>query len=135
MNKTLALILLSIVYSVAKVESKEVCESYSYIEYYYDAQNCSKYCCGSCTNRYCCSDLSNRLDQKSCTSENCNGFYDIYGNFKDLENCSEQFCCGKCESRYCCSYPTSRLNQSSCPVETPTTRNSTSSYWSHSLSM
>ena len=111
--------LFSIVYSVAIVESQEVCESYSYIEYYYDAQNCSKYCCGSCNSRYCCSDLSIRLDQKSCTPENCDGFYDIFGNFFNFQNCLHLFCCGSCDFRYCCSYPTYRLNQSSCPDRKP----------------
>ena len=87
MNKTLALMLFSIVNTVAIVESGEVCESYTAYSITYESKNCSMYCCGSCNARNCCSDLSNRLDQKLCT------------------------------------------------FEMPTTRNNTSSYWNHSLSM
>ena len=132
MNKTLALVLFSIVFSVAIVESQEICESYNTLWSTNEAQNCSMYCCGSCKDRFCCNSLSNRLDQKLCTPENCHSFYDSYGNYYSLLNCFEQFCCGNCDYRYCCSFPTSRLNQSSCPVEIPSTKRTTTVYSSTS---
>ena len=129
--------LFSIAYSVAIVESQEVCESYTYLNIsFYDAQNCSMYCCGSCNSRYCCSSLSSRLDQKLCTPEDCDGHYDLYGYYYKPPSCYEEFCCGKCESRYCCSYPTNRLNQSTCAKGIPTTkRTTTKSYSSPTTTM
>ena len=117
--------LFSIVYSVAMVESQEVCESYYTLWSTYEAQNCSMYCCGSCNDRFCCDSLSERLDQKLCTPENCNSYYDSFGYYSYGQVCFEKFCCGSCNYRYCCSYPTSRLNQSSCPVGTPSTKRTT----------
>ena len=138
MNKIFALMLFSIVYSVAMVESQEVCESYYTLFSTYEAQNCSMYCCGHCNDRFCCSSLSDRLDQKLCTPEDCDGYYGLNGYYYKPPSCYdyEEFCCGRCESRYCCSYPTSRLNQSTCPEGIPTTkRTTTNSYSSLSTTM
>ena len=122
MNKILALFLFTIViiYSVAKVESQEVCESYVINDYIVEAENCSDYCCGTCNRRYCCGALINRLDQKSCAPNNCTGYYDQLGFYIQPVDCFGLICCGWCDFRFCCSYPTSLLNQSSCPTELPT---------------
>ena len=128
MNKILAFMLFSIVYSVAMIESQEVCESYYTLFSTNESQNCSIYWCGSCNDRFCCNSLSDRLDQKLCTPEDCNSYYDSYGNYYGLSYCFEQFWCGNCDYRYCCSFPTSRLNQSACPVEIPSTKRTTAVY-------
>ena len=122
-----------LVYIALPVNSYEICESYSAFGDQYKSENCSSYCCGSCTSRYCCSDLNWRLDQKACVAENCTAYYDWFGYYYYPIDCSLygiQFCCGSCESRYCCSYTNSKLNQSSCPAGIPTTiRTTTANYW------
>ena len=123
-----------LVYIALPVSSYEICESYSAFGEQNKQENCSSYCCGSCTNRYCCSDLNWRLDQKACVAENCTAYYDWSGYYYQPINCNLygiQFCCGSCESRYCCSYTNSKLNQSSCPAGIPKTMigTTTANYW------
>lgn len=122
-NKILGLFLFSfLLFSTAKVETQEVCESYIYNWQIYKPQNCSVYCCGSsCDNRYCCDDLKYRLDQNLCIQENCTGYYQ-YWYYLPPVDCFHKFCCGYCHQRYCCTSPGSRLNQSECSTEKPVTK-------------
>ena len=124
MNKILALFLITIVivYSVEKGESKEDCESYIADGVFYEAQNCTSHCCGSCKNRYCCKSNVYWLYQEPCRAENCTGYYDSFGNYVAPKDCasSGHFCCGWCGSRYCCESKRERLNQSTCSVSVTT---------------
>lgn len=129
MNKILAFFLITIVivYLVEKGESKEDCESYIADGVFYEAQNCSSHCCGSCKNRYCCKSHVYWLYQAQCRAENCTGYYDPFDNYVAPKDCasSGHFCCGWCGNRYCCDSTKSRINQSLCSVEIPTTKPTT----------
>ena len=109
-----------IAFITPKLNSQEVCESYTYFGYLHEEQNCSMYCCGSCSFRYCCGNIKDRLDQNQCTHENCEPYYISYDGYINAQTCLElSFCCGSCDIRYCCNNPSSRLNQSSCSTERP----------------
>lgn len=132
MFKTVAAFLLMILMLNGPIEisCREVCEKYTYYDYTYEAQNCTNYCCGTCSFRYCCSDSLDRLDQKKCTPENCDGYYDSLGYYFTSYNCNGRFCCGTCNLRYCCSSGNDRLNQSTCSYgPQPTTRRTTTPYY------
>ena len=58
-----------IAFIIPTLNNQEVCESYSYNGYLHEEQNCSIYCCGSCTIKYCCGYPSLRLNQSSCSTE------------------------------------------------------------------
>lgn len=121
MTKLLAPFLLLFVFSVSKVTSRELCQSYTIYGDFFPVQNCSLYCCGSCDNRYCCFDATMRLDQTKCAAESCKDYYDWDGNYHSNTDCNGGFCCGYCSDRYCCWSPSSRLDQNTCPTGIPTT--------------
>lgn len=55
----------------------------SYVNVYgasFDAEKCSKYCCGTCNLRYCCKDKTKWLNQESCSisSERCGLLFNLY---------------------------------------------------------
>lgn len=138
-KKELALfsLLLFIYIAEEKVNSQEVCESYTNLEFLYEEENCSAYCCGTCDNRYCCDNPLKRLDQKSCVAENCLAYYDSMDVYHQAYDCDDSFCCGQCDYRFCCMYTPSKLNQSSCPNRTPTTaatKRTTTPYYAYSSS-
>ena len=132
MFKTLAaFLLMTLMFNApTEISCREVCEKYTYFDYTEVELNCTNYCCGTCSFRYCCSDLSDRLDQKKCTPENCDAYYDWYGLYYTSYNCNGRFCCGTCNLRYCCSSVNDRLNQSTCSYgPPPTTRRTTTTYY------
>lgn len=121
-NKLTIFSLLLIYISLSKINSQELCQSFTYNGYFVEEQNCPAYCCGnSCSDRYCCSDITQSLDQSKCVPENCNAYYYNNWNYQLEVNCGGEFCCGSCDSRYCCSIISLKLNQSECPALPQTT--------------
>lgn len=121
-NKLTIFSLLVIYMTLSKINSQELCQSFTYFGYFIEEQDCPAYCCGdSCSDRYCCNDVSERLDQTKCTPENCTAYYDYSNSYQLGVNCHGEFCCGSCQARYCCTDISSKLNQSECSTLPPIT--------------
>ena len=54
--------------------------------------------------------------------EQCQGYYDVTGQYDAAFNCSTgpfRFCCGSCHLRFCCEHRSRRLEQRRCANQRP----------------